>query len=84
MKILITGGYGFIGSSVVRHILTYSNHGVINIDSLTFAQDIAKAFITILPSLDSKKKLQGCCIITAIHSVRGMNLPRRFFQRQKT
>ena len=37
MKILITGGYGFIGSSVIRHILTNTNHSVINVDALTYA-----------------------------------------------
>jgi len=37
MNILITGGCGFIGSSLVRHILTCTNHSVVNIDSLTYA-----------------------------------------------
>lgn len=36
MKILITGGAGFIGSAVVRHAIA-EGHSVINLDSLTYA-----------------------------------------------
>ena len=36
MKILITGGAGFIGSAVVRHAIT-AGHSVVNVDKLTYA-----------------------------------------------
>ncbi|OBW93450.1 dTDP-glucose 4,6-dehydratase [Gallibacterium genomosp. 3] len=37
MKILITGGAGFIGSAVVRYIINFTTHQVINLDKLTYA-----------------------------------------------
>ena len=41
MKILVTGGAGFIGSCFVRHILNkYSDYKVINLDALTYAGNI--------------------------------------------
>ena len=39
-KILITGGAGFIGSAVIRHIIKNSDHRVINIDKLTYAGNL--------------------------------------------
>ncbi|MBJ7221607.1 MULTISPECIES: dTDP-glucose 4,6-dehydratase [unclassified Brenneria] len=40
VKILITGGAGFIGSAVVRHIIKNTNDSVINIDKLTYAGNL--------------------------------------------
>ena len=37
MKFLITGGSGFIGSAVVRHIIENTKDQVVNIDKLTYA-----------------------------------------------
>ena len=37
MRVLLTGGYGFIGSAVVRHLIENTRHDVLNIDSLTYA-----------------------------------------------
>lgn len=40
MKILITGGAGFIGSAAIRHIINYTEHQVLNIDKLTYAGNL--------------------------------------------
>ena len=37
MKILVTGGAGFIGSAVIRLIINETKHEVVNLDKLTYA-----------------------------------------------
>ena len=40
MKILVTGGAGFIGSAVIRHLIQDTNHQITNIDKLTYAGNL--------------------------------------------
>ena len=38
-KYLITGGYGFIGSALIRELITNNNNTIINIDKLGYASN---------------------------------------------
>lgn len=40
MKILVTGGAGFIGSAVIRHIINNTEDSVVNVDMLTYAGNL--------------------------------------------
>lgn len=40
MHILITGGAGFIGSAVIRHIIRNTDDSVVNLDKLTYAGNL--------------------------------------------
>lgn len=40
LKFLVTGGAGFIGSCVLRHILENTMHHVVNVDKLTYAGNL--------------------------------------------
>lgn len=41
MKILVTGGAGFIGSAVCRHLVQDLGHEVVNLDALTYAASLS-------------------------------------------
>ena len=40
-RILVTGGAGFIGSAVVRHIISQTSDSVVVVDKLTYAGNLA-------------------------------------------
>lgn len=40
MRILITGGAGFIGSALIRHLIQHTEHQVLNLDKLTYAGNL--------------------------------------------
>jgi dTDP-glucose 4,6-dehydratase len=40
LRILVTGGAGFIGSALIRHLMANTEHEVLNLDKLTYAGDL--------------------------------------------
>ena len=41
MRIMVTGGAGFIGSALVRHLIGHTDHEVLVLDKLTYAGNLA-------------------------------------------
>ena len=49
MKVVVTGGAGFIGSALCRHLVAAKGWHVVNVDALTYAANLAS-----LSAIDSK------------------------------
>lgn len=48
-RILVTGGAGFIGSAVIRHLINNTAHHVANLDKLTYAGNL-ESLISVMAS----------------------------------
>ena len=60
MKILVTGGYGFIGSALIRMLLSSTDHKVLNIDKLTYASNIKSIPEDLISSNYNFKQIDIC------------------------
>ena len=40
MKVLVTGGAGFIGSAIIQYVLEYTDFEVVNVDKLSYAGNL--------------------------------------------
>jgi len=49
MRILVTGGAGFIGSALIRLCLKSTDHQILNLDKLTYASDL-RSLDEVLPN----------------------------------
>ncbi len=52
-KFLVTGGAGFIGSAVIRYLISETDHQVLNLDKLTYAGNLAS-----LSEIDTNPRYQ--------------------------
>jgi dTDP-glucose 4,6-dehydratase len=68
MKIIVTGGAGFIGSALIRHLISSTDHEVLNVDKLTYAGNLT-SLKTIEDSPRYRFAQVDICDATAVSSV---------------
>lgn len=74
LKILITGGAGFIGSALIRNLISHTNHKVVNVDKLTYAGNLDS-----LPGIDGSENYifeqVDICDATEVQRLFGQHKP---------
>ncbi len=68
MKILITGGAGFIGSALIRHLIQETEHVIVNVDKLTYASNL-ESLASIAPNERYNFERVDICDAAALHRV---------------
>ena len=74
MKILVTGGAGFIGSAVVRHIINDTDYSVVNVDKLTYAGNL-ESLVSISESSRYAFEQVDICDVTELKRVFNQHQP---------
>jgi len=60
LKILVTGGAGFIGSALIRHFINETNHKILNLDKLSYSGNLKSLQPVALSSNYVFKKIDIC------------------------
>ena len=60
MKILVTGGAGFIGSALIRYFINKTNHKILNLDKLSYSGNLKSLQSVVLSSNYVFKKIDIC------------------------
>lgn len=68
MKILITGGAGFIGSAVIRYLIKETTDDVVNLDALTYAGNL-DSLVEITDSPRYRFEHADICDAPAVHRI---------------
>ncbi len=68
MKILITGGAGFIGSALIRYLINNTNDEIVNIDKLTYAGNL-ESLLSVSNSPRYHFYKRDICDFTAISKI---------------